>query len=312
MNKELSSSSGHKLGQLVGDWFEEYIAAHLLQEIANKLGLYLDHRFIKRSCRGEKILWQDLDGNEVDYDFVLELGGTDNKKGIPIAFFETFWRRGARHSKDKVRDDSGKLLPMRGTYPTARVLGIISAGDFTKPAQEFVRSRCIDLFYVPKEQICRAWRDQGIEIDYQDNASEQIKQNITNKVVSSLAITTTKENISNQLLENMGIAVFNSYIARIIASVSAVPIAYKITNIYLALPVAFEKYEDAKNHLLQYSIVFDDLPSNMTRQVKYEAIYSDGEIFERNNLNVEKALELHNMVGQVSVYFTSYHSICLK
>lgn len=305
MNKELNSSSGHKLGQLVGDWFEEYIAAYLLEEIANKLGLYLDHRFRKRSCRGEKILWQDLDGNEVDYDFVLELDGTDNIKGIPVAFFETFWRRGARHSKDKARDDSGKLLPMRATYPTARVLGIISAGDFTKPAQELVRSRCIDLFYVPKEQICKSWRDQGIEIDYHDNASEQIKQEIANKVVSALAITVTKENIATQLIENMGAAVFNSYIARIIASVSAIPIAYKITNIYVSSPVNFEKHKDAKDYLLCPSVYFNN---SITRQVKYEAIYSDGEIFERNNLTAEKALELHNMVGQVSDYFTKYHT----
>jgi|GEM_PF-749157 hypothetical protein len=304
----LNSSSGHKLGQLIGDWFEEYIAAYLLEEIANKLGLYLDHRFRKRSCRGEKILWQDLDGNEVDYDFVLELDGTDNIKGIPVAFFETFWRRGARHSKDKARDDSGKLLPMRTTYPTARVLGIISAGDFTKPAQELVHSRCIDLFYVPKEQICKSWRDQGIEIDYHDNASEQLKQEIANKVVSALAITAIKEAISNQLIKNMGSAVFNSYIARIIASVSAIPIAYKITNIYVSSPVDFEKHEDAKNYLLHYSIFSDDLSSNMTRQIKYEAIYNDGEIFERNNLTTEKALELHYMVGQVSDYFTKYHT----
>jgi hypothetical protein len=164
-----SSSSGHKLGQIVGDWFEEYIATYVLQEIADKLGLYLDHRFKKRSHRGEKILWQDLDGNEVDYDFVLELNGSGNVQDIPIAFFETFWRRGARHSKDKAPDDSGKLLPMRSTYPTARVLGIISAGDFTKPAQELVRSRCIDLFYVPKEQIwaTRLRRDKkGVDVGW--------------------------------------------------------------------------------------------------------------------------------------------------
>lgn len=306
MNKQLSSSSGHKLGQLVGDWFEEYVAARLLQEIANKLGLYLDCRFKKRSCRGEKILWQDLDGNEVDYDFVLELGGTDNKKGIPVAFFETFWRRGARHSKDKARDDSGKLVPMRGTYPTARVLGIISAGDFTKPAQELVRSRAIDLFYVPKEQICKSWRDHGIEIDYHDNASEQIKQEITSKAVLALANANVKADISDQLIENIGIAVFNSYIARIVANVSAIPICYKITGIYIGSIAYFKSHVDAKNYMRNYSVEFEEV-SNMTQKFRYEATYSDGEIFECFDLTTEKALELHDMVGQVSNYFTNYH-----
>jgi hypothetical protein len=37
------ASAGHKVGQLVGDWFEEYFALPLLQEVANELRLYLDH-----------------------------------------------------------------------------------------------------------------------------------------------------------------------------------------------------------------------------------------------------------------------------
>ncbi|MFZ1342448.1 hypothetical protein [Thiothrix eikelboomii] len=214
-----NASSGHKLGQLVGDWFEEHIALKQLEQVASSLGLYLDHRFRSRECRGDKIIWADRDGNAVDYDFVLELHGTDEKKGIPVAFFETFWRRGARHSKDKARDDSGKLMPMRATYPTTRLLGILSAGDFTKPAQELVKTRNIDLFYLPKEQICHAWRNNGI-------ATHSIQQ---------------------------------------------------------------ESYAD------------------MEHQISYEAIYSDGEIFERDKLSTQAALELHTTVGQVADYFTHYH-----
>ena len=56
-----------------------------------------------------KIQWKDEDGNTVDFDFVLELDGTPDSVGVPVAFVECFWRRGSRHSKDKARDDSGKL-----------------------------------------------------------------------------------------------------------------------------------------------------------------------------------------------------------
>jgi hypothetical protein len=123
MAEQELSSAGHKLGQLVGDWFEEHFVLPLLTKVAAHLNLYLDHRFRDRAVRaGEKIIWQDADGNRVDYDFVLELEGSDSKKGIPVAFLESFWRRGSRHSKDKARDDSGKLMPMRDTYPTARFL----------------------------------------------------------------------------------------------------------------------------------------------------------------------------------------------
>lgn len=91
--KELSSA-GHKLGQLVGDWFEEHFVLPLLQKVADHLKLYLDHRFRKRKARtSDKIIWRDEDNNEVDYDFVMELDGTDGKRGIPVAFLECFWRR---------------------------------------------------------------------------------------------------------------------------------------------------------------------------------------------------------------------------
>src|SRR3954453_3339381 len=86
--KELSSA-GHKLGQLVGDWLEEHFVLPLLKQVADHLKLYLDSRFRERPGRtSEKITWKDEDDNEVDYDFVMELDGDDNKIGIPVAFFE--------------------------------------------------------------------------------------------------------------------------------------------------------------------------------------------------------------------------------
>ena len=36
---EQHASAGHKLGQLVGDWFEQYFVLPLLEPIAKRLGL---------------------------------------------------------------------------------------------------------------------------------------------------------------------------------------------------------------------------------------------------------------------------------
>ena len=93
MEKNNSVSSGHKLGQIVGDWYEEFFALPILKEICQELDIYLDHRFKSRACRREKkkIIWNDSQGNSVDYDFVLEINGTDQKIGTPVAFFETFY-----------------------------------------------------------------------------------------------------------------------------------------------------------------------------------------------------------------------------
>lgn len=43
------ASAGHKLGQIIGDWFEEYVAWPVLRQTAYSLKLYPDSRFNKRS-----------------------------------------------------------------------------------------------------------------------------------------------------------------------------------------------------------------------------------------------------------------------
>lgn len=299
------SSSGHKLGQVVGDWFEETIAESLLQSVASNLGLFLDHRFRVRKSRGGKIIWSDLDKNGVDYDFVLELDGTDDKQGVPLAFFETFWRRGIRHSKDKARDDSGKLAPMRDTYPTARVLGIISAGDFSQPAQELVRSRGIDLFYIPKDNICKAWADCGIPIDYLDNASEQEKSQIAD-IADSLLTGEKKLEIKARLVAIVGQSVLDSYVQRIIAGVAALPVKFQITSYLIGEPSVFDTAEEAKEFLLrEYS---HSSPDDMTHFFNYEVIFSDGNMFNRTHLSPTEALELHLSVCKVADFFEDYHA----
>ena len=303
MSSSRGSSSGHKLGQLVGDWFEKHVALALLQSVAQELGLYLDHRFQDRSCRSGKIKWADLDGNEVDYDFVLELGGTDNNQGVPVAFFETFWRRGSRHSKDKARDDSGKLLPMRETYPTARVLGIIAAGDFTKPAQDLIGSRNIDLFWLPKAMICAAWEACGVAMDYDDGAAELVKREIVNRV-EPLLTDRKQQDIYKRLISIVGQPVFTSYTQRIIASVAAVPIEFRLTCVFVSQPIVFLHHQDADIFLRKQNL--SNFP-NGSKLFRYEVVFSDGHIFYRANLNPDEAIKLHEAVGSIAENFRKYH-----
>lgn len=299
------ASGGHKLGQLVGDWFEEQVAVALLEEVARELGLYVDHRFKSRECRSGKIIWSDLDDNDVDYDFVLELGGSDVKKGVPLAFFETFWRRGSRHSKDKARDDSGKLLPMRETYPTVRILGIISAGDFTIPAQELVRSRAIDLFYIPKTKIGEAWRTCGVDMEYDDAAAESVKAKIATQVEKKLT-PKRKQEIYQALIDVVGKSTFASYVQRIVAGLAAMPIEYQITPIFIGREIIFNSFESAEKYLEAPEM--RGLPELAVSLYKYVVVFSDGSLFDRDQLSAEYALKLHLEVGRVASYFEKYHS----
>ena len=204
------ASSGHGLGQLIGDWWEEYVALPVLAQAASELKLFVDNRFKKRSVRdGEKILWKDHLDNEVDYDFVFELNGTDAAIGIPVAFFECCWRRGGRHSRDKVRDDCGKLLPMREAYATTRALALLWSGDFTKPARQYALDRQVRIFYIPKSTVIEAFSAHNLTIDYSDKAPEEEKLKVKDAFVAAFH-PDIAEKVAKSLRELTGQAVFDA------------------------------------------------------------------------------------------------------
>jgi len=289
------ASSGHKLGQLIGDWYEEYFVLPLLQKIGISLNLFVDSRFINRKVREGKILWEDSDGNSVDYDYVLELGGSENQIGIPVAFIECFWRRGSRHSKDKARDDSGKLMPMRETYPTARFLGIVAAGDFTRPARELVRSRGIDLFYVPKEKIIRAFDSCGLKIDYPDKHPEKGKASIVKEFLKNFTELKKRE-VQEELVKLIGPATIESYVDRIRATLSALPQEIRFILRHDSKPITFESVTAATNFLQSP----DFSMSSPIESYLYQVVYSDGSEFEKSVNNLNELKKLHKQIVKLT------------
>lgn len=298
-NNELSSA-GHRLGQIVGDWYEQYFALPLLQKIATDLGLYLDSRFIQRSCRNDKILWKDEDGNSVNYDFVMELDGTNEKLGTPVAFFETFWRRGSRHSKDKARDDSGKLLPMKSTYPTARVLSIISAGDFTGPAREFVQSRGVELFYIPKDYIINAWKAHNIIIDYSDKSTEQQKLELVRKAENAISANQDIYCAVAYTLERLnGISgMIKSFAQKTTAKLGATPLEYRIVVSKKSDPLSFYTHADVDN-FLEHDLTCPELPHIL---FSYEVVFGDGDSFLRESLTFDELKQRHSELKKLIIH----------
>lgn len=287
-------SAGHQLGQLVGDWYEQYFALPLLQGAADRLKLYLDHRFRTRAARGDRLLWADQDGNKVDYDFVIELDGSEQKLGIPVAFVESFWRRGARHSKDKARDDSGKLAPMRDTYPTARFLGIIAAGDFTAPARQFVQSRQIDLFYVPKTKVVAAFAGFDRQIDYPDRAAEQVKNRLVRAFQQSLT-DELKPRIADRRRELVGAASLTAYTDRVRAAIGALPQELRFCARRKSKPVIFETIAEASAFLGNPDFAFGEPSEDFI----YAITYTDGTEFERAVDSIDELQELHRHIERL-------------
>jgi len=295
-----NASSGHKLGQVIGDWFEECFVFPLLQKVGEELDLFVDTRFVTRSSRNNKIIWIDLDDNKVDYDAVLEIGGSPTKQGVPVAFLECFWRRGSRHSKDKARDDSGKLMPMRETYPTARFLGIIAAGDFTVPARELIKSRDIDLFYVVKSKIIEAFSNCGLTMDYDDKLNEDEKSLIVNKFVEDFT-KSKKIEVKKELLKIIGTTTMDGYVNRIKSALSALPQEIRIILRKSSEPIVFESVEETSNFIKDPNFNIEVTEQSFV----YEVTYSDGTEFAKELDTLEQLKELHEEIEMLENHMIS-------
>ena len=128
----MAKSPSHKFGQIIGNLLEE-ITFPLLSEFSSKRNLYLDRQGKRGKARsGKKVQWQDKYGNIHDLDFVIELGGTKDKKGKPVAFIEAAWRRYTKHSRNKAQEIQGAVLPIADRHEwDIPFLGAIIAGQLS-------------------------------------------------------------------------------------------------------------------------------------------------------------------------------------
>lgn len=293
------SSAGHRIGQIVGDWWEKNVIYPMLMNIANKADLFLDNRIVERSFRGSKVQWSDMDGNIVDYDFVLELKASNNLRGIPVAFFESFWRGGARHSKDKARDDTNKLLPMRETYATAKFLAIAACGEFTEPAREYVRSRAVELLFIPKKNIVAAFQIEGLTIEYPDHLSEEKKSALVDQLVNRFN-GKLESKVASNLQSIAGETAFASFEKRVMGALSATPQEIRITSVHMSQPEAFSSLEQATNFLDHPTFSLNGGKECFT----YEVTYSDGSEFSRTLPSIEAVKKMHDELAQLVIHMS--------
>lgn len=83
----MAEAPGHLLGQIVGNLLEASIQP-ILEQVAERHGLYLDKHGTRLARAGKKVTWTDDLGNAHDLDFVLERGGTADKIGRPAAVIQ--------------------------------------------------------------------------------------------------------------------------------------------------------------------------------------------------------------------------------
>jgi hypothetical protein len=174
-------SFAHKWGQIIGNVLQASLR-EVMQQTADRHGLYLDYQRKRPARPGRKVTWQDRHGNTHDLDYVLERGGTDTVRGLPAAFIETAWRRYTKHSRNKAQEDQGAVLALAETYSHLRpFLGIVAAGVFTRASLDQLRSCGFTVAYLPYDTIVRAFAAVGIkaafdEVTEEDEFREKVRQ----------------------------------------------------------------------------------------------------------------------------------------
>lgn len=174
------TSPGHKLGQLIGTFFEEFFSSKLAK-LAEELGLYCDKKGPRPEVRGEKneVIWIDSLDNKHKLDYVFEKNGAIDKQGEPAAFIELAWRRYTKHSRNKAGEIEAALVPLRDRYhETCKFLGAILGGEFTDGAMNQLKSKDINVLYISYSKIVEAFRIKNLDIDYSEKASEKQKASL--------------------------------------------------------------------------------------------------------------------------------------
>ena len=170
-----TGSATHKLGQMVGNFFEK-LFEETFEGIAGNYHLYCDSKGARPKIRGarRKVTWKDAKGTPHDLDYVLERNASENSRGKPVAFLELAWRRYTKHSRNKAGEIEGALYHLGTTYPGA-FLGAILAGEWSKGSLEQMQARGISVLHISFEDIATTFDSKGIDLRYDEKSSDDVK-----------------------------------------------------------------------------------------------------------------------------------------
>lgn len=174
----MAQSPSHKFGQQLGKLLEDIVLYDILkprlQQFAQVKNYYLDWQRSRPARSGKKVTWEDKYGNKHDLDFVIEVDGTDNKLGRPVAFIESAWRRYTKHSKNKAQEIQGAILPIIELHHlSAPFYGVVLAGDFTKPALEQLKNNGFAVIYIPYKSVVSAFQVIDFDVAFDEDTPDE-------------------------------------------------------------------------------------------------------------------------------------------
>lgn len=168
----MADSPSHKFGELIGDFFESAVISYL-QPIVQKEKFYLDYRHPRPARKNRReVIGVDREGNSHKLDIVVERGGTEEQFGTPCAFVEVAWRRYTKHSKNKVQEIAGAILPLVETYAREMPFyAAVLAGDFTENSLKQLKSQGFDVLHITYQQFCDLFATEGIALSWEEKTS---------------------------------------------------------------------------------------------------------------------------------------------
>ena len=87
---------------------------------------------------------------------------------------ETAWRRYTKHSRNKVQEIQGAVMPLAETFARRRpFLGAVLAGEFTAGSLAQLQSHHFHVAYCPYETVLRAFSGEGVDISSEENTPNE-------------------------------------------------------------------------------------------------------------------------------------------
>ncbi|MEA5503685.1 hypothetical protein VB735_11310 [Halotia wernerae UHCC 0503] len=202
--KFMAQSPSHKFGQNLGKLLEDIVLDDILkprlQEFVQTKNYYLDWQRSRLARSGKKVTWEDKYGNKHDLDFVIEIDGTDDQLGRPVAFIESAWRRYTKHSKNKAQEIQGAILPIIELHHlSAPFYGAVLAGDFTKPALAQLRNNGFAIIYIPYKDVVAAFKKIDFDVAFDEETADEIYTKASNALASITSL--DKEKLRQALMQ---------------------------------------------------------------------------------------------------------------
>lgn len=169
----MAASPSHILGEMIGIFFENIMKSPI-RDLCNKYNVYFDTIGPREARSTNKITWNDINGSKHDLDYVIERNGTDKEIGEPIAFIELAWRRYTKHSKNKVQEIAGAVLPIAEKYHEfAPFKGAILSGVFTESSLKQLEHQGFHVLYIPFDNVVASFKKFDIDIFFDENTSNK-------------------------------------------------------------------------------------------------------------------------------------------